>query len=137
MTFALTLTLVVVVDRSSSPSSVGTSGPDFAAARRSTDGLISAVRAAIAADPRKADGYTRLGNAYLQKVRESADSSYYPRIEAAFKRALALKPGDAGALASALSVSLADPAPPAIGDEFSWDAIARRHVDLYSELLAP
>ncbi|MEA2143041.1 MAG: hypothetical protein QOI64_1471 [Solirubrobacteraceae bacterium] len=46
-------------------------------------------------------------------------------------------PGDASALASALTASLADPAPAAIGDEYSWDSIARKHVDLYSELLAP
>jgi cytochrome c-type biogenesis protein CcmH/NrfG len=88
LAFAITMTIIVLLDRSSSPSSMGTTEPDFAAARRSTDALIGAVRAAIAADPRRADGYTRLGNAYLQKVRESADSSYYPKIEAAFKRAL-------------------------------------------------
>jgi tetratricopeptide (TPR) repeat protein len=106
LAFALTMTVVVMIDRSSSPSSVSTSGPDFAAARRSTDALIKAVRTAIAANPRQADGYTRLGNAYLQKVRESADSSYYPRIDAAFKRALALKPGDPGALAGLGALAL-------------------------------
>jgi glycosyltransferase involved in cell wall biosynthesis len=46
-------------------------------------------------------------------------------------------PGDAAALASALTASLADPTPVAIGDHYSWDTIARKHVDLYSELVAP
>jgi tetratricopeptide (TPR) repeat protein len=106
LAFALTLTIVVLLDRSSSPSAVEAGGPDFAAARRSTDALISTIRAAIAANPRQADGYTRLGNAYLQKVRDRADTSYYPRIEAAFKRALARKPGDAGALAGLGALAL-------------------------------
>ena len=69
-------------------------------------GLIRSLSAAIAADPSNADAHTRLGNAYLQKVREAADTSYYPRIEAAFRRALALEPGDAGALAGLGALAL-------------------------------
>jgi glycosyltransferase involved in cell wall biosynthesis len=55
-------------------------------------------------------------------------------------------PGDAPALAAALSDLIADPAERArlgaaaaraAATEYSWDAIARRHVDLYAELVAP
>jgi glycosyltransferase involved in cell wall biosynthesis len=55
-------------------------------------------------------------------------------------------PGDAGALAGALNELVADPgerarlgqaAAHAAGTHYSWDDIARRHMDLYRELLAP
>jgi len=55
-------------------------------------------------------------------------------------------PGDAGALTTALNDLIGDPAQRealgaaaarAAGTHYSWDDIARRHVDLYRELLAP
>ena len=105
LAFAVTLALITVLNGSSSPPQAG-DGSGSAAAPRSTDGLIRSLSAVIAADPSNADAHTRLGNAYLQKVREAADTSYYPRIEAAFRRALELRPGDAGALAGLGALAL-------------------------------
>jgi pentatricopeptide repeat protein len=64
----------------------------------STDVRIGKLQATVRAQPRRADGYTLLAGAYLQKVRETGDASFYARAGAAVDRALALAPGDPAAL---------------------------------------
>ena len=91
LAFAVTLALIAVLNGSSSPPQAG-DGSGSAAAPRSTDGLIRSLSAVIAADPSNADAHSQLGDAFLQKVRETGDPRYYPRIEAAFRRALELRP---------------------------------------------
>jgi pentatricopeptide repeat protein len=92
------LALLTLMNRSSTPSAPAGAGGGFGGAARSTDNQIRAFAAAIAADPKNINAYTGLGNAYLQKVRETADFSYYQRAELAFKRALDRQPRNAGAL---------------------------------------
>src|SRR5207247_8470198 len=47
---------------------------------------------------RSVDALSTLAAAYLQKVRETADTTYYTRADLALRRALATRPDDAGAL---------------------------------------
>ncbi len=62
------------------------------------------------AAPKRADGWTLLAGAYLQKVRETGDAGFYLRAQGAVGRALALRPGDPAALTqrSALELSRHD-----------------------------
>jgi tetratricopeptide (TPR) repeat protein len=73
----------------------------------STDDVIARQQAAVRAAPKRADGYTTLAAAYLQKARETGDASLYPRAEAAVARALALAPDSAPALTERGALRLA------------------------------
>src|SRR5712691_3821185 len=57
------------------------------------DRAIRAAEAEITRDPQRSEGYVTLATAYMRKVRESGDTGYYRRAEAAVQRALALQPG--------------------------------------------
>ena len=101
LVFAATLVAVKLIDGSPGRGSAGAgdaaSASGFADAR-STDARIRSLQAAVKAGSSQATPYAALGDAYLQKVRETADASYYVRAELAFKEALEREPGDAGAL---------------------------------------
>jgi tetratricopeptide (TPR) repeat protein len=99
LAFGAMIAILMLINRSSAPPerAAGGSGA-FAGAARSTDDQIRAFQAAIAADPKATDAYTGLGNAYLQKVRETADYGYYQRAELAFQRALDQDQRNPGAL---------------------------------------
>jgi tetratricopeptide (TPR) repeat protein len=73
----------------------------------STDVRIGKLQATVRAQPRRADGYTLLAGAYLQKVRETGDASFYSRAGAAVDRALSLAPGDPAALTKRSALALA------------------------------
>ena len=64
----------------------------------STDARIARLQALLRLQPREVDALSTLAGAYLQKVRETADPAYYDRAGTALRRALALRPADAGAL---------------------------------------
>ena len=71
-----------------------------AAARRSAiDEAISqwSQRTTVAAH--EPDAWTSLGDAFMQKARETADPAYFRRAEAAYQKALAVGPRHVGALA--------------------------------------
>ena len=59
---------------------------------RSTAERVVALQEAIRDDPDSASAYAQLGDAYLQRARETADPSYYDRAENAFAAALATRP---------------------------------------------
>lgn len=48
--------------------------------------------------PRDAEAWEQLGNALMQKARDTADASYYSRAEETFRQALALRPASTDAL---------------------------------------
>ncbi len=56
------------------------------------DRAIRVAEAQIARNPQKGDGHVALATAYMRKVRESGDTGYYSRDEAAVQRALKLQP---------------------------------------------
>src|SRR4051794_19496261 len=67
---------------------------------------LAALRAAVRAQPRRADGFTLLAATELQQVRETGDTSEYARAQQAVDRALQLRPGDQGALVQRAALEL-------------------------------
>jgi tetratricopeptide (TPR) repeat protein len=108
-TFAVALPIVVLITHDDGrPAS--TANPDLPPAPRpsdSTDVRIGKLQATVRAAPLRADGYTLLAGAYLQKVRETGDAGYYQRAGVAADRALRLAPSDPGALTERSGVALA------------------------------
>jgi pentatricopeptide repeat protein len=80
------------------PAAAGTGLFDGAADARSTDARIASLQAAAERGGTRPGIYAALGDAYLQKARETFDPSYYARAEAALREALRGDPRDAGAL---------------------------------------
>jgi pentatricopeptide repeat protein len=107
--FAVALTVLMGLNRSSSPPDrVSAGDPDgFAGAARSTDDRIRSLQAAVAANAKNPDTYSSLGNAFLQKVRETADASFNARAQLAFEQSLNLEPANAGALTGMGTLALA------------------------------
>ncbi len=111
-TFAVALPVAVLMARDGSPhrDAPASALPPAASPTAPTDQRIRSLQATVRAAPRRADGWTLLAGAYLQKVRETGDAGFYTRAQGAVDRALALRPGDAGALTqrSALELSRHD-----------------------------
>jgi tetratricopeptide (TPR) repeat protein len=112
-TFAVALPVFVLAARDGAPRSGAeqvAALPPAAPPNAPTDKRIGTLQATVRSAPKRADGWTLLAGAYLQKVRETGDAGFYARAEGAVDRALALRPGDAGALTqrSALELSRHD-----------------------------
>ncbi len=107
--FAVTAFAIASLDNASNPPKVVSAGGagGFAGAGRNTDERIRSLQAAVEKQPGNADALASLGNAYLQKVRETADSSYYQRAGLAFRQALQKDGNNAGALTGMGSLALA------------------------------
>ena len=73
----------------------------------STDTRIRSFQALVRAHPRDSRGYGFLGDAYLQKVRETGDASYYTRAGRVLATALRLNPRDPAALTAMGALALA------------------------------
>jgi len=72
-----------------------------------TDRLIHALQQRLRAGSKGAESLAQLGNAYLQKVRETADPSYYGKAEQVLQSALKRDPANADALTALGSLCLA------------------------------
>src|SRR6478672_9177830 len=59
-----------------------------------TDQQIAALQAQVAGVPDDPMGYGDLGLAYLQKVRETGDATFYTKADGVFHQALRLDPSD-------------------------------------------
>ncbi len=105
--FAALLAALALANRSDPvpASSPGGDGVGVAAAG-DTPALVESLQQAVAQAPGRADGYAALGDAYLQRARETGDASFYSRAERAFTGARRRDPrnqtavlgaGDAGA----------------------------------------
>jgi len=106
--FALTLAALTLIDRAPAPRpaadvsfSLGSPGGG------STDQRLARALAMVRAEPRSADALTTLAGVQLQKARETFDPAFYGRAEVALRRALALRPGDPGALTARGTLRLA------------------------------
>jgi tetratricopeptide (TPR) repeat protein len=71
-------------------------GPAGAEATHADRAILSAQRA-VQRRPADATGLYRLGDAYIQKARETGDVAYFGRAEEALRKALALAPQHSGA----------------------------------------
>jgi tetratricopeptide (TPR) repeat protein len=61
---------------------------------KSLDGKIQTLEAVVKDDPETVDPYVRLSQAYMQKVRETADISYYKKIDDLMTEAEKINPND-------------------------------------------
>jgi tetratricopeptide (TPR) repeat protein len=106
--FLAALAVLTIVNRNSAPSppaaakSLETGPP-----ARSTDERIVQLQATIRAGLGGPDAYANLGQAYLQKVRETGDPTYYPKAEQLFDTALARSPSDIPAITGLGTLALA------------------------------
>ena len=112
-TFAVALPVFVLAARGGSPPAATEAAaalPPAPTPNASTDQRIGVLQATVKAAPKRADGWTLLAGAYLQKVRETGDAGFYTRAQGAVDRALSLRPADPGALTerSALELSRHD-----------------------------
>jgi tetratricopeptide (TPR) repeat protein len=110
-TFAVALPVAVLMARGGSHAAPAPEAlPAAPRPGASTDERVRALQATVRAAPRRAEGWTLLAGAYLQKVRETADAGFYVRAQGAVDRALALRPEDPAALTqrSALELSRHD-----------------------------
>jgi len=105
---AVVATGVLLVSRGGGdrPAAAAPAVPQLPPPTASTAQRLAALRAAVAADPRRADGWTLLAATELQRVRETGDASAYDRAQRAVDRALALAPGDQAALTQRAALEL-------------------------------
>jgi tetratricopeptide (TPR) repeat protein len=98
--FAALLTFKLVNRGPSAPTQVAYPGSANPAALvgASTDARIRAFQALVRSHPQDSRGYGYLADAYLQKVRENGDASYYSRAGAVLATALRLNPRDPAAV---------------------------------------
>ncbi|MEA2276435.1 MAG: hypothetical protein QOC78_1395 [Solirubrobacteraceae bacterium] len=107
VTFAVALPVVALVARHDDGRALAPLAlPPGPLPNESTDAQIRGLQATVRAAPGRADGYTLLSSAYLQKVRETGDAGYYQRAAAAVSRALILSPSDPAALTQRSAVEL-------------------------------
>lgn len=109
----------------------GDGGTSLAAAARSTDARISQLQRAARATGRRPSVLAALGLAYLQKVRETGDASYYARADAVLRDALRREPANLDALLGAGQLALAR------HDFAGALAVAERARRLHPGVLAP
>jgi tetratricopeptide (TPR) repeat protein len=76
-------------------------------AASTTDGQVETLQTQLKQNPDDERAYVLLGVAYLQKVRETGDPTYYGKTEEALSRALGLQPDDFAAMIQMGALSLA------------------------------
>jgi tetratricopeptide (TPR) repeat protein len=108
LAFAATLVVLMLGTRGPGGAPSVASAPAFVpATSQSTDARIRSLQATVRAAPRDARGYAELAQAYMQKVRETGDASFYARAGAVLKTALQLNPRSADAVVVAGTLALA------------------------------
>lgn len=107
LVFLVALAVFLPLARSGAPRVASSADSPPLAALRSTDERVRVLQAAVRAEPTRAAGWTQLGGAYLQKVRETGDASYYTRAQGAFERARSLDPRDSAAVNGQATLALA------------------------------
>ena len=98
--FAATFLAVKLLDSPTSnsvPAGLGAGGAGIADAR-ATDARIASLQSAVRNGTSRPGPYAALGDAYLQKARETFDPSYYARAESALREALRRDARDPAAL---------------------------------------
>src|SRR5207248_6866142 len=108
--FAAAVLLLTLVNRGSAPPTVAPPTSSDAAGSgvpRTTDAVIASLQLALRARPGDLTARTDLADAYLQKVRETGDPSFYPRAGSLVQSALRIAPHDSVALTVAGTLALA------------------------------
>lgn len=73
----------------------------------STDAQIAVLQERLLANPDDWQAYSLLGQAFLQKARETGDPGYYRKAEEALEKALAVEPGDYASISAKGALALA------------------------------
>src|SRR4051794_25084956 len=108
LAFAATLAVLALAGSRSSRRPSLAPQPDYVpATSQSTDARIASLQRAVRAQPNEVTGYASLAQAYLQKVRETGDASYYSRAGAVLKSALRIDPRSPEATVVAGTLALA------------------------------
>jgi tetratricopeptide (TPR) repeat protein len=108
LAFAATLAVLALVgSRHSNSPSLAPQADFVPATSQSTDARIASLQAAVRAQPKDVRGYAALAQAYLQKVRETGDASYYTRADAVLGTGLRLDPRSPDAVVVAGTLALA------------------------------
>jgi tetratricopeptide (TPR) repeat protein len=106
--FAATIAVLALVVNRRPDAAPATAGPAFVpATSQSTDARIASLQATVKAQPKDPRGYASLAQAYLQKVRETGDASFYTRADAVLGSALRLDPRSPDATVVAGTLALA------------------------------
>jgi tetratricopeptide (TPR) repeat protein len=108
--FATAVLVLALVNRGSAPpptSAPASSDAANAAVPRTTDALIATLQRALRTRPSDVAARTDLADAYLQKVRETGDPSFYPRAGSLLQGTLRTAPQDSAALTVAGTLALA------------------------------
>ena len=108
LAFAATLAvLMLAVARDSRSPSLPAQPAFIPATSQSTDARIASLQATVKAAPKDPRGYASLAQAYLQKVRETGDASFYTRADAVLATALRIDPRSPDATVVAGTLALA------------------------------
>jgi tetratricopeptide (TPR) repeat protein len=105
--FGVAVLVLTLVNRTPAPTAPASSDTASAGVPRTTDAVIATFQRALRAHPGDVAARTDLADAYLQKVRETGDPSFYPRAGALVQAALRRAPGDPAALTVAGTLALA------------------------------
>lgn len=81
-------------------------GDGSSANPKSLDGQIYALNGSIKANPKEVQNYIKLSQAYLQKVRETADTAFYEKISVLMDEAEKIDPQNADIKANRASVEI-------------------------------
>src|SRR3954470_20358164 len=108
LAFAATLAVLALAVNRRPDAAPAAPGPAFIpATSQSTDARIASLQAAVKAQPKDPRGYASLAQAYLQKVRETGDASFYTRADGVLRTALRLDPRSPDAVLVAGTLALA------------------------------
>lgn len=98
LAFSAALAISIALARRDAPAGSAPAAAAFVpATSQSTDARIHSLQQTVAAAPRDPRGYAELAAAYLQKVRETGDASFYARAEGVLATARRLDPRSAEA----------------------------------------
>src|SRR3954447_3687536 len=108
LTFALAVGALLLTGRKDGGRAAGAPAalPQLPAPNATNAQRLVALRAVVRADPGRADVWTLLAGAELQRVRETGDAASYERAQRAVDRALSLRPGDQAALTPRAALEL-------------------------------
>ncbi len=106
--FAALLAILTLVNRSDTGSLPSVADrTDVGAPSGDTRAQIESLQRVVADQPGRAQGYAELGDAYLQRTRETGDPSLYARAERSFDAALRRDPRNVTATIGAGTLALA------------------------------
>src|SRR5947209_6160989 len=108
LAFAAAFAVMAIAAQRHATAPAASQEPAFVlATSQSTDARIASLQTMVRAAPTNPQGYAELAQAYLQKVRESGDASFYTRAGGVLQTALRLNPRSVEAVTVSGTLALA------------------------------